>query len=887
VREYQLNNGLKVILCKDSRKPEIMGAVHVNVGSINDPEDATGTAHLLEHLMFKGTDKIGTINWEEEKVFLDSISYYYDKLHDARNKKERKTIQEKINVLSKAAAEYAIPNEFGTILSKMGCTEVNALTGKENTIYLNAFPSNQLDNWLAVYSERFRYPVFRLFNSELETIYEEKNTHDGGAINALMYNAMKEIYGNHPYGKPTLGYADHLKYPRISKIQDFFNTYYVANNMTIILVGDIEYDNTIQSIETYFGSLPYGEIPAQKEYNIPIIKNKTIVESAETPIKIGMLGYKTVPVGHEDNLIINCISEILINHAGTGLIDELMIDNKIHSASCKNAAEKQYGYFSILYIPKANNHAFDIAEHLITKQINSLIEGSFSDELFEAVKRSYLMNQSVAIEDYSNIFQLITLYLLRGRSWHDYYSDLERVESLTKEDVINTAAKYFGKDYLSYRSNPGKSKNDIVSKFNFEPNTAQNTVAQSEFAKIIDSKPIKQIKSQVIDFEKDIVINKTNPDFPIYSVNNPYNDIFTLAICYNYGNYYNKHLSYAFNYINIQGTTDIPFKEFSLQMQMLGAAVNTIVFDDKTIIYVSGHDKDFNKIISLCQKKFFDTGNDEKLLNNVMYAHFNNLRMMMSNADDCSKAVFQYATYGEDSKYLRMPSLYDTYYYKGDMLINSAREVFKYNGHVTYTGNIDSQDVYTTLYDNNFINSYEYKKYNGEKTNSKLIPVQKEFDENAIYYIKGSKKLQSSSIHFYVPGIQMTQHDKNKILSTCFNQYFGNDIYSILFNEIREVKALGYSVNSTYYYDGLDRAPGYLHIGLDTNSDKTLEGIEAIHSLIKNMPQDKEKYHTAKASILAARRGSYHGFREIPSYVHSLEVLGYDKDPIEDLLLEI
>ena len=174
VETFYLDNGLKVVLCEDHSAPIIHGNVYVHAGSKNDPLDATGMAHYFEHIMFKGTDKIGTTNWEAEKVYLDSIDLMYDKLHETDVPEERAAIQKKINELSIASTDYAIPNEVDLILTKMGGEGLNAGTSYDYTVYFNSFPSNQVEKWMDVYVERFRNPVFRLFQSELETVYEEK-----------------------------------------------------------------------------------------------------------------------------------------------------------------------------------------------------------------------------------------------------------------------------------------------------------------------------------------------------------------------------------------------------------------------------------------------------------------------------------------------------------------------------------------------------------------------------------------------------------------------------------------------------------------------------------------------------------------------------------------
>ncbi len=185
VETYKLPNGLTVYLNPDHAMPTVQGMVMVKGGSKRDPKDATGIAHYFEHIMFKGTDKIGTINYDQEKVYLDSISALYDKLGETTEKNQRLAIQKEINRISLKAAEFAIPNEVDKILAEMGGKGMNAGTGHESIVYYNSFPSNQIEKWLEVYYERFRNPVFRLFQSGLETVFEEKNMYEDSPFEIL------------------------------------------------------------------------------------------------------------------------------------------------------------------------------------------------------------------------------------------------------------------------------------------------------------------------------------------------------------------------------------------------------------------------------------------------------------------------------------------------------------------------------------------------------------------------------------------------------------------------------------------------------------------------------------------------------------------------------
>ena len=169
---YTLDNGLKVYMSINQDEPRIQTNIAVNTGSKQDPSDATGLAHYLEHMLFKGTSKIGTVDWEKESKELKKISDLYEERRGVTVEDERKEIYHQIDSISSVAATYAVANEYDKMISSLGAKGTNAYTSLERTVYINDIPSNELEKWLLIESERFGELVLRLFHTELETVYE-------------------------------------------------------------------------------------------------------------------------------------------------------------------------------------------------------------------------------------------------------------------------------------------------------------------------------------------------------------------------------------------------------------------------------------------------------------------------------------------------------------------------------------------------------------------------------------------------------------------------------------------------------------------------------------------------------------------------------------------
>ena len=868
VKTTYLDNGLKVVMCEDHSAPQVFGSVYVHAGSKNDPLDATGMAHYFEHIMFKGTDKIGTINWEAEKVYLDSIDIMYDKLHETTDAGERTAIQQKINELSLASTDYAIPNEVDVILTKMGGEGLNAGTAYDQTMYFNSFPSNQIGKWMDVYAERFRYPVFRLFQSELETVYEEKNMYGDEPMNAFMEYMFEEVFGEHPYGRPVIGLTEHLKNPQTSKMREFFNTYYVANNMTLILVGDFNIDEIEPMVAEKFGTWRKSELPAQPEFTLPEFNGPTVKNVKMTPVKMGILAWRGVKVSDPDYLPLSIACSIFSN-GETGIMDKDMLDGNIMAAMLMPLSLEDHGANIILYVPKLIGQSHEKAENYVFASLDKLKNGEFSDDLFEATRVNMLKEREKEIESIESLSQLFLELEQRGMTYDEYLAETERIKNITKEEIIEIANKYFDNNYLDIRSKMGFPAKDKVDKPNWKPIEAKNTDAKSDFAKMIEAEEVPQVTPQIIEFGKDVEITKINDCFSMISTKNPYNDIFTLTFEYNYGLINDPDLQRAISFFDLQGTESMDFETFNLELQKLGASISLYATQSTNTIVIEGFEKDFDRILALCEDKLFNTAIDLSKKDVLIEAETMEEETLKDDASEWAKAVRQYALYGQQSSYLAKTPLKTWKKRSGEELLDEIKTAHSYNGEVLFIGNIDKQEVIVAIEKHNLIKDDAIKA-------EKRFKVENNFVDNQIF-MANNKKFRQSNIFMYVPSETLNQNDK--AVAQVFNKYFGTDMYSIVFQEVREFRSLGYTAYSYFSYDYLNRKPGNLSAFLGTQSDKTNEGIDVLYDLITDMPERMEKFNASKDALIMSRASDYISFRDLPSMVSTWVEQGYDHDP--------
>ena len=871
VTTHKLSNGLTVFLNEDHTTSKVFGAVVVKAGGVNDPKDATGIAHYFEHMMFKGTDKIGTINWEKEKVYLDSISSCYDQLGATTDEAQRLEIQKKINKLSLAASDYAIPNEVDKLLKKIGGKGINAYTSFEQTVYHNSFPSNQLDKWLDIYSERFRNPVFRLFQSELETVYEEKNMSMDNPLGKFIETMMQNSFPGHPVGEQTiLGKIEHLKNPSLKKMREFYETYYVANNMALVLSGDFNSQEALAMVEQKFGGWPNREIPAKPTYTIPPFVGRQLVSVKETPVKVGILGFRTVPSNHPDQLALELCGDLLSNRASTGLLDKLRMDNKVMMAMSSPMSLSDVGIQQIIFVPKLIGQSLDEAEGLILTEINKLKSGDFDNSLIEAAKTSRIKEFDQSIEEVDRRGNYIVNAFVYGKSWEDYLQENEAFGKLTKEDVMRVANKYFGANYLALFSKMGFPKKEKLAKPPYEAVAPKNTEAKSDFAQMLDNKAETIATPRFIEFGKDVQVADLGTNKHFYYTANPINSVFNLSIKYGVGSYKYPVLNQAASYMDLIGTEEKNFQNYKQELQKLGASVNFSITNGYLSVEITGFDNKLPETLALVNELLTKPKADPKQLEKFIEEAKMNYKMEDKDPSTLAEALREYGMYGENSSFLKRLSLKEIKKLTGDSLINAFKLASRYEAEIHYSGTVPFEQVQEVVKKN--ITLAE----NPIKSESPVSLALKPYTENTIMLLNDKKAIQSK---VYIIRDGKVNDDQERIMAAAFNNYFGGDMSSLVFQEIREFRSLAYTAYANYRNPFYKGEKSYLTGFVSTQSDKTIEAMNAMFTLLDTMPSKIERLPEIKASLVQSINTSNPSFRYKSFNVENWSKQGYTDDP--------
>ncbi len=871
VEVYQLDNGLTVILNEDHNTPQVFGGIVVRAGGKDDPKDATGMAHYMEHMLFKGTEELGTTNWEAEKPHIEAIFRLYDELGKTSDNTERAIIQKQINEESVKANEYAIPNEMWNLVRSIGGANMNAGTGPDHTIFYNSFPPTQIEKWLDLYSHRFEKPVFRSFQAELEVVYEEKNMHSDMFQFALLDNFRKQFFKNHPYGQQTLiGTVEDLKNPSLSKMYDFFTTWYVPNNMALIIVGDFDKNKVKQLVEDKFGKWQRKELPERISYEEKPFNGREFAEMKLTPVKIAILGFRTIPAGHPDETAFKICEAILSNNSKTGLLDKLMLDNKLIAAQSTSIPYNDQGVSLIFIIPKVIGQKLGAAEKLVLGELVKLKSGDFDSTFVENIKMELFREYQLKLESNSFKTNMLATAFSRNQSIDDMLQYPEQLMSITKDDVIKVARQYYGDNYLSFYSKMGFPKKKKIEKPGYKP-VIVNTNAISEYAKKFQGVPEIKLNPSFVNFNKDVEHIAVSDNMDVYCVKNPANNIFTLKLKFKIGNKSNPDLIYAADVMNYAYPEGMSLDSFKAEFADIGSTYNISCNESYTIVEITGFDNSFNEAIILVSKLLKNPVLDQPKVDILHEGEKTNRKFERSEPDEVAEALYAWVRYDKKSDYIDRLSLAETKKLQADRLINAFKTIADYGVEIHYAGNINSVTISELC-------KTTFNYIGNEKVEFPVVLDIKPCNENTIFFVN-KKKATQSKVFFLVNGSAYNPEVQADM--DAFNLYFGGDFSGLVLQEIREFRSLAYTAAAKFTTPALKSKEAYFAGYVGTQADKTLEAVEVFDTLIRYMPAKPERVTMIKQYLLQSSISNRPHFRSLSEQIVKWENQGYTVDPAQ------
>ena len=869
--EYKLENGLTVMLWEDHDQPDVTGYVVVRAGAVDEPAEYTGLAHYLEHMLFKGTQKIGALDWEAEKPIYDSIIALYDQYCETTDPEQREKLATQINECSMREAKVSSTEDFFNLLDIIGAEGVNAFTSFDVTAYHNSFPEAEMYRWLTIFSDRLIDPVFRTFQAELENVFEEYNMYANNPSSQASKQLMQDIYKGSPYERDVIGHPEHLKNPRLSKLIEFYNTWYVPNNMALILVGDFDAEAAKPMIAETFSRLQPKELPARPSYPEVQLTGSKHYNLGYSP-QIAWV-YPGVKANDPDQEVLQFVCNLLSN-GQTGLLDKITIDGEVQYAGVGLDARRNTGRIIVQAVPyyDANQQMFEsdkATEKIVMKEIDKIKAGDISDEMIASLKRMYAQSYKVANESSASKMNWLLSAFMYNMPLEQVLNANDHIQALTKEEIVRVAKKYFSQDHMtiSFDEATKTNKAKTLPKPNIKPLEPVKD-AKTAYAEAFKKLPKGQLKQTFNNFN-DVQVSSLGENITLHYTPNTKNDVFSLTLRYGVGEHEMPLLPYAaalMNNAGIMGNPATEGKDFAQQMAELGGDVSYGCNDSYFYISISGEDGNMNKIMNLVNRQLLMPYLETKQLDAIKGSEFFTRLSRQKRTAVQKSALMQYALYGDKSPYLDEVPFADIWGMglpQVQSLLSSARS---YALNVFYCGTLTPEQLVAEL-----------PLTEGMRpSNSPFIQEKKTYDKPTVFFLPNSD-VQQADLYFYING--QPYDIASDVYSDAFNQYFSGGFSGIVLNEIRTKRSMAYTaygVNQTPSLAGKNtNFIGYV----GTQSDKVVDAINVYMDLLTTMPADTTRMEAIRAALKQAAQTAKPSMRGKASTFEAWKRLGYNDDP--------
>ena len=853
-RIYTLDNGLKVYLSVNDEKPRIQTYIAVRTGSKNDPAETTGLAHYLEHLMFKGTSRFGVTDPAAEKPYLDKIQALYEEYRTLTDAEARRQKYHEIDSISQLAAKFFIPNEYDKLMSIIGAQGTNAYTSNDVTCYTEDIPSNEIDNWAKIQGERFQNMTIRGFHTELEAVYEEYNIHLTSDMDKLFNALMAKLYPTHPYGtQTTIGTQEHLKNPSITNIKNYFNKWYVPNNVAICMAGDFNPDEVIAIIDKYFGSWKPGKDVTQPTF--PALK--PITEPVDTTV-VGLeaetlwLGWRFDKAASLQTDTLDMVASILYN-SKAGLID-LDINQQMKMLEAWGASENlmDYSMYILAGTPREGQTLDDVKALLLT-EIDKLKRGDFPDDLIESIINNAKLKEYNALESNRWRANEYVESFINGEPWEQHAGRLDRFCKLTKKDVVDFANRHFLDNYVTvYKRQGNDSTQKKIDKPAITP-IPTNRDLVSSFVKEIQNAEVKPIEPKFVDFKRDLTFAQTKKKLPMLYVKNTENGRFSLNLKYDLGQENDIRYYYAAGYIDYLGTDKLSAEQLKQQFYKLACSYGISVTDRELYVYLNGLSESMPKALALLEDLLQNAKVDNDAYNQYVALIEKERQDSKLNQQSNFSYLVSYAAFGPYNPSRHALSTKQLQQTNPQELLNLLKNLSQYEHEVHYYGPMSVKEVSDVI------------------TKTHRMPKQLVAAPAARHYTMETTPVNEVVIAPYdAKNIYMRMlHNENRqwnpeeaAVKALFNEYYGGGMNSIVFQELREARGLAYNAFALYRQPEYKDMPEHFFTHIITQNDKMMDCVRQFNNILDTIPQSDAAFAIAKDALtkrLASERKTKFG----------------------------
>ena len=454
VREHTLKNGMKLLLVERHTSPTVAAWIRFRVGSVDERSDERGIAHLLEHMLFKGTTTLGTKDFAAEKPLLDKIEETAQALVAEKAKGEKADsarvadLQKKLNALEAEAAKYVIKEEFAEIYARNGGAGYNAFTSKDGTTYLINMPSNKLELWAAIESDRMRNAVLREFYTERDVVMEERRrSYDTEPGSKLWENFVATAYHAHPFGQPIIGWMSDIENLTRTKAEEFFRKYYKPNNAIVALVGDIDPERTIALVERFFGDIPPGTLVGPVAVVEPSQQGERRLEIVADSEPELLIGFHKPTLPAADDYVFDVIDAILADGRTSRLYKSLVVEKQlVAEVSAFSAPGHRYPNLFVIAATTRAPHTVAEVEAAIYEELERLKREPLTERELQQILNRMEFEESRQMISNGGLARNLTEFEAVTGSWRYLIEHRQRVAKVTAADVQRVAKTYLTRE---------------------------------------------------------------------------------------------------------------------------------------------------------------------------------------------------------------------------------------------------------------------------------------------------------------------------------------------------------------------------------------------------------------------------------------------------------
>lgn len=692
-----LDNGLRVYVSVDRSRPRVSTILAVRVGSKHDPPDATGLAHYLEHMLFKGTDRFGTWNPTAELPLIDSMERLYEDYRQSTTPVGRNALYGRIDSLANHAARYALPNEYDRLVAALGCLGTNAMTTPDATLYLNNVPKENLLPFFALEAERFRNPVLRLFPTELDAVYEEKNTSLTSDVEMAYDTLMARLFPDHPYGsQSTLGTVEHLRFPSMRRIREFFQRYYLPSNMALIVVGDVQPDSVVAWASRTYGTMPSRPAPSPvKGAPAPFQKHDTVTLSGPNAPCV-MIGFPWPPARHRDVPAL-LLLDLMLSSPVTGCLEQQRLFGRGVSTAWTEPVLQADGSAHIIAAEALPGQSLDSVQATLWNCIRSIQDGLILQEQLDA----HVLNERVRVlEQRRNPDALasdIATAYIHGVPWQRAVNWVEELARVTVDDVQRVAREYYTRGHCTIVKSHGQRSDASDLARPVASELPEQRTTWSTFADSILGLRVMPSALPLHDIHKDVTLTTPYNGVALFSALNSTDELFSCTIIVQRGWLHMPLLRNIMESLDQQDMESMTASMLAGRLQSLGATIDAECQEDRTIITLCGLHRTAGEAFQLLADRLlltvFRQSPWQRYVDNVEAT----TDAGMLDMDVVQDALREYALYGEQSAYRQRPTIAELRHTSQDTLAHHLRMLLATEHSVLYYGPADTSRLSALL----------------------------------------------------------------------------------------------------------------------------------------------------------------------------------------------